>query len=90
MAFIAYRVPDEKGDKTDKDGQKFFGWEDSFDEWITLYSPLIAEYQKFSDPNLQKQSMASQNAIPGSDDAPVDDSMDEVLGKDLKEPLFAV
>lgn len=32
----------------------------------------------------------AQNAIPGSDDAPVDDSLDEVLGAELKTPIFAV
>jgi hypothetical protein len=86
MAFIAYRVPDPKGDKTDKEGNKFFGWEDTFDEWITLYAPIIAPYQKFSDPNLQKQSAEAQNAVP--DDTLVDDSLDEELGKDLN--IFAV
>ena len=43
-AFIAYRVPDEKGDKTDKDGKKFFGWDDMYDEWLTLHCPLIAPF----------------------------------------------
>ena len=52
QAFVAYRVPDEKGDKTDKDGKKFFGWDETFDEWITLYSPVMAPYQKYSDKNL--------------------------------------
>lgn len=52
QAYVAYRVPDEKGDKTDKDGKKFFGWDDMYDEWISLHSPCIAQYQKFSDKNL--------------------------------------
>lgn len=36
MAKIAYRVNHPMGDKKDKDGNKYFGWEPTYDEWIPL------------------------------------------------------
>jgi len=29
------------GDKKDPDGNKYFGWEPTYDEWIPLYSAKI-------------------------------------------------
>lgn len=44
MAQIAFRVIHSDGDQTDTDGNKFFGWDSSYDEWITLYSPRITKF----------------------------------------------
>ena len=41
MAKIAYRVNHPMGDKKDPDGNKYFGWEPTYDEWIPLYSAKI-------------------------------------------------
>jgi hypothetical protein len=41
MAKIAYRVNHPMGDKKDQDGNKYFGWEPTYDEWIPLYSAKI-------------------------------------------------
>lgn len=41
MVKIAFRVNHPMGDKKDSDGNKYFGWEPSFDEWIPLYSAKI-------------------------------------------------
>ena len=41
MTKIAYRVNHPMGDKKDPDGNKYFGWEPTYDEWIPLYSAKI-------------------------------------------------
>jgi hypothetical protein len=40
MAFIAYRVYQENGSKSDERG-KYEGWSNRFDEWISIYSPKV-------------------------------------------------
>ena len=41
---LALRVLHPEGDKTDKDGNKFFGWEEEHDEWFQLYTTRIQRY----------------------------------------------
>jgi hypothetical protein len=41
---IAFRVSHPQGDKKDKGGDTFFGWDESFDEWLPLYNVGIQKY----------------------------------------------
>lgn len=43
---IAFRMNHPDGDCTDTQGNKFYGWNDTFDEWINLYSARIAPYKQ--------------------------------------------
>ena len=45
MAYVAFRIYQENGTKTDDTGQKFEGWSTRFDEWISIFSPRIMPYQ---------------------------------------------
>lgn len=38
---VGFRKYDERGTKTDLYSKKFFGWSESFDEWLPAYSPRI-------------------------------------------------
>lgn len=40
VGFIAYRIYQENGTKSDEKG-KFEGWSSRFDEWVSIYSPRI-------------------------------------------------
>lgn len=42
MAEIAFRVDHPEGDKEDEKGNKFYGWDDKFDEWVPIYSAKLA------------------------------------------------
>ena len=44
MVFVAFRIWHDKGDKVDANGNKYSGWEELYDEWITLRSPRIAPF----------------------------------------------
>ena len=59
MAHIGFRIYENNGDKVDDKGNKFFGWEQTFDEWIPLYSARITEYSKFTQGELD--SVAAEN-----------------------------
>ena len=41
MVQIAFRLNHPDGDKTDSQGNKFFGWEEAWDEWLPLYSARV-------------------------------------------------
>ena len=41
MIKIAFRVMNPQGDQDDGKGNKFYGWDESFDEWLPLYSTRI-------------------------------------------------
>lgn len=41
MVHIAFRLNHPDGDKTDSQGNKFFGWEEAWDEWLPLYSARV-------------------------------------------------
>ena len=56
---IAFRVPHPNGDKTDKQGNKYFGWEEEFDEWMPERSARIAPYQKYTTDALENQTSAA-------------------------------
>lgn len=93
---IAFRVPHPDGDKTDKAGNKYFGWEEYYDEWMTERSARIAPYQKHTTETLENQTSAAQNANPSatkSEDVKtlqVDDSMDLLVGQVEGQRIFAV
>ena len=57
---------------------------------MTLQSPRIAPYQKYTSENLANQSSDAQNANPLAAGAPIDDSLDEILGKDAPKTIYAV
>ena len=85
MAYVAFRIYENNGDKTDEKGNKFFGWESTFDEWIPLYSARITEYSKFTQGELD--SVAAENKkgevkviVDASDD--VDDTLDHQVKVD--------
>jgi len=42
MVHIAFRVNHPEGDKTDPEGNCYFGWDDKFDEWVPRYSARLA------------------------------------------------
>ena len=64
MAKVAFRVTHPDGDSTDKDGNKYFGWQENFDEWIPLFSARITKYQTHTGDDLRHQSQEYQNANP--------------------------
>ena len=41
MAKIALRVMHPEGDKKDGQGNSFYGWDESFDEWMPLYTARL-------------------------------------------------
>lgn len=61
MAYIGYRVNDPNGDKIDDQGNKFFGWEDKYDDWVPLYSSCLVKYQTHTDGSFKDQTSAAQN-----------------------------
>ncbi len=94
---IAFRVPHPDGDKTDKAGNKYFGWEEYYDEWMTERSARIAPYQKHTTDSLENQTSAAQNANPSATKASedvktlqVDDSMDHLVDQIEGQRIFAV
>ena len=64
MANVAFRVTHPEGDQTDKEGNKYFGWDSNFDEWIPVFSARIAKYQTHTGDDLRHQSQNYQNANP--------------------------
>mmetsp|Transcript_23130 Transcript_23130/g.22600 ORF Transcript_23130/g.22600 Transcript_23130/m.22600 type:complete len:87 (-) Transcript_23130:746-1006(-) len=38
---VGFRMYIQEGNKIDQNGKKFFGWSDSFDEWMPLYSARV-------------------------------------------------
>ena len=44
MVQLGLRVTHPEGDKTDKAGNKYFGWEEEHDEWLPQYSARIQRY----------------------------------------------
>lgn len=38
---IAWRINHPEGDKTDSAGNRFFGWDETNDDWLPLYSARI-------------------------------------------------
>lgn len=97
QVLIAFRVPHPNGDKTDKAGNKYFGWEEEYDEWMTERSSRIAQYQKHTTDSLENQTTAAQNANPSAAKASedvktlvVDDSMDHLVDQIEGQRIFAV
>lgn len=41
---IGFRIYDENGNKIDLNRNKFFGWSESFDEWLPAYNPRVQKY----------------------------------------------
>lgn len=97
QVLIAFRVLHPEGDSTDKAGNKYFGWEECFDEWMTERSSRIAPYQKHTTESLENQTTAAQNANPSAAKASedvksgqVDDSMDHLADQVEGQRIFAV
>jgi hypothetical protein len=44
MVYIAFRIYHPDGDKQDKNGLKFYGWDEFYDEWFPLYSSRLAKF----------------------------------------------
>ena len=61
MVNIAFRIYHPDGDKKDKNGEKFFGWDETFDEWFPLYSSRIAKFNTHTGDNVDHMTTASQN-----------------------------
>jgi hypothetical protein len=38
---IGFRTFDPEGNKEDNEGNRYFGWSETFDEWIPAYSPRL-------------------------------------------------
>ena len=77
-------MPHPDGDKTDKQGNKYFGWEEEYDEWMPARSARIAPYQKYTTDSLENQTSAAQNTTTtkATEDVKgtlVDDSMDALV-----------
>ena len=41
---IGFRLYHPEGNKEDNNKEKFFGWSESFDEWLPAYSPRIQKF----------------------------------------------
>lgn len=63
---IAFRVYDPNGEKTDKQGKKYFGYEEDFDEWIPLKSARLAPHHQHTDDSVENLTIAAQNANPAA------------------------
>ena len=96
---VAFRVPHPNGDKTDKKGYKYFGWEEEYDEWMPEWSARIAPYQTHTTDSLENQTQAAQIAVPTSTankqsedikKPAVDDSMDAMVEEVEGERVYAV
>ena len=53
MVYIAYRVNHPDGDSVDTEGNKYFGWEPEYDDWVPLQSARLSKYQSMSDPSFK-------------------------------------
>jgi len=96
-AQIAFRVPHPDGDKVDKEGTRYMGWEECYDEWMTERSARLAPYQKHTTEALENQTSAAQNganaAAGASGEAKthgVDDSLDHLVDQIEGQRIFAV
>jgi hypothetical protein len=77
VGFIAYRIYQENGTKSDEKG-KFEGWSSRFDEWVSIYSPRIQPYLS----KTQKQF---------GDDQDLDDHFDNLINpEEGQNRVFAV
>jgi hypothetical protein len=38
---VGFRLYHEEGTKVDNNKRRFFGWSETFDEWISAYNPRI-------------------------------------------------
>jgi len=56
MIYVAFRVSHPSGDKIDKEGEHFFGWDETFDEWMPRSSARLAKYQTHTDESLKSQT----------------------------------
>lgn len=56
MLHIAFRVSHPEGDKTDEEGNQFFGWDDKFDEWMPRSSSRIQRYESRTGGSLRDQT----------------------------------
>jgi hypothetical protein len=97
MANIAFRVYHPDGDKVDKAGVKFFGWDETFDEWLPLYSPRIQKFNTYTSDNIDHMTTVAQNknttqksSSDHSNDQHVEDELDSIVSSVGDKEIFAV
>lgn len=96
MAYIGYRVNHPDGDKTDDDGNKFFGWEDKYDDWVPVFSACLHPYNSHTDGTFKDQTSAAQNsqntylAKKAELKDKVDDSQDMTCTEQRGQLIYAV
>lgn len=94
MAYIGYRVLHPDGDKTDDQGNKFYGWEDKYDDWVPLYSACLARYRTYTDGSFRDQTSAAQNsqntAQKKNEEKGVEDSLDMSVTHEKEQLIYAV
>lgn len=94
MAYIGYRVMHPDGDKTDDQGNRFFGWEDKYDDWVPLYSACLARYRTYTDGTFRDQTSAAQNSQNTNkgkvETKGLDDTLDMSVTHEKGELIYAV
>ena len=79
MVNVAWRVYHPDGDKKDGDNKTFFGWDETFDEWIPLQSAIIAPLHTHSSQTMENMTNESQTKKPSVDSNEDEDRIDETL-----------
>lgn len=97
MVQIAFRIYHPEGDKSDKAGRKFFGWEEAYDEWFPLYSARIDKHNTHTSENIDHMTEAAQNknsttkaSTEASNDFEVADELDDLVTVIGENKIFAV
>jgi hypothetical protein len=95
MVYVGWRIRHPDGDKTDGDGNKFYGWEDSYDEWLPLQSARLAPLHTHTDSSFKNMTSEAQTKKPeketkAEDEAPPDESLDLVVTHHKGAEIFAV
>ena len=85
---IGFRTYHPEGNREDNNKEKFFGWSESFDEWIPAFNPRIQKFNTFA------KSFEESNSQLGNQkeyEDTIDDQMDILLySKDPLQSVYAV
>lgn len=97
MVQIAFRIYHPEGDKKDKNGEKFFGWEESYDEWFPLYSARLNRFNTHTSENIDYMTEAAQNknsttkaSTDQSNNFDITDELDDLVSEIGDNKIFAV
>lgn len=97
MVRIAFRIYHPDGDKTDKKGQKFYGWEETYDEWFPLYSARLNRFNTHTSENIDYMTEAAQNknsttkaSTDQSNNFVIEDELDSLVSEVGESKIFAV